>query len=188
MNWPTALDAREVDHTLLSNSRGNLLPRNWPKEFFPIRTITPEGKVSPTDRSEVQSNVIESWSMSWWGFQKGRSAIMIIVETPKAGGWEGMKRLADACREIGYILTLHDQYRDYYVDAPSYDPQFCRVSPISRPKRETSDSRIRRGRRTRSTAPDYKLIWRGDRDSTTWLMKPDSMGRTLSGRALQCRC
>jgi Protein of unknown function (DUF3111). len=36
-----------------------------------------------------------------------------------------MKRLADALREIGYIFTLHDQYRDYYVDAPSYDPQFA---------------------------------------------------------------
>src|SRR5215467_360351 len=65
LDWPTALDAREVDYTLLSNGRGNLLPRNWPKEFHPIRTITPEGKVAPTDKSVVQSNVIESWSMSW---------------------------------------------------------------------------------------------------------------------------
>src|SRR5262249_14363422 len=63
LDWPTALDARNVDSTLLSNGRGNLLPRDWPKEFHPIRTITPEGKVSPTDRSAVQSNVIESWSM-----------------------------------------------------------------------------------------------------------------------------
>ena len=279
LDWPTALDAREIDYTLLSNGRGNLLPRNWPKEFFPIRTITPEGKIAATDRSEVQSNVIESWSMSWWGFQRGKSAMMLIVETPndaayqfqhpaggptvigprwratlgrfgyprtarmyfvsegsyvdlakryrryaidkgllvslkekiartplvkdliatpltrlsilrnlkpdssrydsknpeknyslstfderarqlrelkakgidrlhvvltgwpylgydrqhpdelppphQAGGWEGMKRLADACREVGYIFTLHDQYRDYYVDAPSYDPQFA---------------------------------------------------------------
>jgi Family of unknown function (DUF5696) len=288
LDWPTALDARDVDHTLLSNGRGNLLPRSWPKEFYPIRTITPEGKVSPTDKSVVQSNVIESWSMSWWGFQKGRSAMMIIVETPndaayqfqhpaggptvigprwratlgrfgyprtarmcfvdegdyvalakryrryamdtglfvslkekiartpavkrligtpitrmsilrnlkpdssrydqknpeknfslttfddrlrqlrelkakgierlhvcltgwphlgydrqhpdelppppQAGGWEGMKRLTDACHEIDYVLTFHDQYRDYYVDAPSYDPQFAvheedKVSP-----------------------------------------------------------
>lgn len=75
LDWPTALDARAVDYTLLSNGRGNLLPRTWPKEYFPIRTITPEGKIAPTDRSVVQSNVIESWSMSWWGFQKGKSAI-----------------------------------------------------------------------------------------------------------------
>jgi hypothetical protein len=279
LDWPTALDARAVDYTVLSNGRGNLLPRNWPKEYFPIRTITPAGKIAPTDSSDVQSNVIESWSMSWWGFQKGKTAMMVIVETPndaayqflhpaggptvigprwratlgkfgyprtsrmcffdngnyvdlakryrryvmdtglfvslnekiartpgvrdligapqtrvsilrnlkqdsdrydtkdpsknyslttfderarqlrelkakgvdhllvmvsgwphmgydhqhpdpfpppvEAGGWEGMKRLMDTCRELGYQFVLHDQYRDYYVDAPSYDPQFA---------------------------------------------------------------
>lgn len=34
-----------------------------------------------------------------------------------------MKRLADTCTELGYVLALHDQYRDYYHDAPSYDPR-----------------------------------------------------------------
>jgi hypothetical protein len=279
LDWPGALDARDVDFTLLSNGRGTLLPRNWPKEHYPIRTITPEGKIATTDHSLLQSHVIESWSMSWWGFQKGKSALMIIVETPddaayqfkhpaggptvvgprwlaqlkrfgyprsarmvflndgsyvdmakryrryvmntglfvslkekiartpavadlmgtpqtrvsilrnlspdsdrydrkdaaknyslttfderakqlrelkargfdhvlvfisgwphlgydrqhpdslpppeKAGGWEGFKRLADTARELGYLYILHDQYRDYYLDAASYDPQFA---------------------------------------------------------------
>ena len=279
LDWPAALDAREVDYTLLSNGRGTLLPRTWPKEYYPIRSITPEGKVAATDHSLLQSNVIESWSMSWWGFQKGKSAMMIIVETPddaayqfshpaggptvigprwlatlgrlgyprtarmsffsdanyvdmakryrryvmdtgrfvsltekiartpgvkdligvpqtrlsilrnmspdsdrydtkdpsknyslttfderagqlrdlkargfdrvlvfisgwphlgydrqhpdslpppeKAGGWEGIKRLVDTARELGYPYILHDQYRDYYLDAPSYDAQFA---------------------------------------------------------------
>ena len=278
LDWPPALDAGEVGHTVLSNRRGNLLPRNWPEEYSPIRG-TVDGKLVPTDRSEVQSNVIESWSMSWWGFQKDRSAMMVIVETPvdaayqfehpaggptvigprwratlgrfgyprtarmcffpegnyvtmakryrryaqetglfvslkekiartpavadligtpltrmrilknlssssagysksdpeknyslttfdelgdqlrelktrgidrphvcltgwphlgydrqhpdelppppQAGGWAGMKRLTETCRELGYMLTFHDQYRDYYVDAPSYDFQFA---------------------------------------------------------------
>src|SRR5262249_6568299 len=35
LNWPTALDAREVDFTVLSNGRGALLQRNWPKPYFP---------------------------------------------------------------------------------------------------------------------------------------------------------
>jgi len=278
LDWPTALDARDVDYTLLSNGRGTLLPRTWPKEYYPIRSITPEGKIAATDHSLLQSNVIESWSMSWWGFQKGKSAMMIIVETPddaayqfshpaggptvigprwlaslgrfgyprsarmsfsdgnyvdmakryrryvmdtglfvslsekiartpgvkdligvpqtrlsilrnmspdsdrydtkdpsknyslttfderasqlrelkargfdrvlvlisgwphlgydrqhpdslpppeKAGGWEGMKRLVDTARGLGYPYILHDQYRDYYLDAPSYDAQFA---------------------------------------------------------------
>jgi hypothetical protein len=278
-DWPGALDARDVDATLLSNGRGTLLPRNWPKEYYPNRTITPEGKIAATDHSLLQSHLIESWSMSWWGFQKGQSAMMTIIETPddaayqfkhpaggpteigprwqaqlnrfayprsgrmvffdrgnyvdmarryrayvmdtgqfvslkekiartpavgeligvpqtrisilhnlsaesdrydtkdpaknyslvtfderakqlrdlkmrgfdrvlvfisgwphlgydrqhpdslpppeKAGGWAGFKRLADTCRELGYRYILHDQYRDYYLDAPSYDSQFA---------------------------------------------------------------
>lgn len=279
LDWPAALDARDIDYTLLSNGRGTLLPRNWPKEYYPNRTITPEGKIAPGDHSLLQSNLIESWSMSWWGFQKGKSAMMVIVETPddaayqfnhpaggptvigprwlaqlgrfgyprtarmcffadgnyvdmakryrryvmdtglfvsliekiartpivkdligvpqtrlsilrnmspdsdrydtkdpaknyslttfderakqlrelkergfdrvlvfisgwphlgydrqhpdslpppeKAGGWEGFKHLVDTARELGYPYILHDQYRDYYLDAPSYDAQFA---------------------------------------------------------------
>src|SRR5262245_35973448 len=49
----------------------------------------------------------------------------VLPPAPAAGGWEGMKRWADACRELGYVAMLHDQYRDYYVDAPSWDPQFA---------------------------------------------------------------
>jgi Family of unknown function (DUF5696) len=43
----------------------------------------------------------------------------------KAGGWEGMKKLVDTCRELNYPVIFHDQYRDYYLDAPSYDTQFA---------------------------------------------------------------
>jgi hypothetical protein len=275
LDWPTALDARDVDYTVLSNVRGMLLPRNYPKAYNPIRGDSHH----TNDISVFQSNVIEDWSMSWWGFQKGKSAMMIIIETPNdaayqfshpaggptvigprwratlgkfgylrsgrmcflpegnyvnlakryrryamdtglfvslqekiarkpivkeligtpitrsgiltdikpdslryktndpgfnrhvttfderadqfrqlktqglerlcvvmtgwphagydrehpdelppapaAGGWEGMKRLADACAQLGYLFSLHDQYRDYYTDAPSFDPQFA---------------------------------------------------------------
>ena len=279
LDWPTALDGREVDSTMLSNHRGMLLPRDWPKPYFPIRATNADGSAKASDTSDVQSNVIESWSMSWWGAQHGPSAMMTIVETPDdaayqfdhpaggpttigprwraslgalryprslrmcffskgnyvdlakryrqyaidhglfvslkekiaqrpivkeligtplvrvgiltniqpdslrysttnpsknfrlttfddrvkqfrqwkekgldrlhvcltgwpnegydrqhpdelppaplAGGWEGMKRLAGVCHELGYLLSLHDQYRDYYVDAQSFDTQFA---------------------------------------------------------------
>jgi hypothetical protein len=278
LDWPGALDASEVDYTVLPNVRGNLIPRNWPQAFDPIRPPRAADATSP-DTSEIQSNVIESWSMSWWGFKKGTAAAMVIVETPDdaayqfhhpaggptvigprwrarlgrlayprtarmcffpegdyvtlakryrryametglfvslkekiaarpqvrsligtplsrvtilrnlredsqrydrqdpsknyslttfderarqlrelaakgvdrfhvcltgwpylgydrqhpdelppapaAGGWQAMKRLVDTARELGYLLTLHDQYRDYYADAPSYDAQLA---------------------------------------------------------------
>ncbi len=297
LDWPAALDSRDVDYTLLSNGRGTLLPRSWPKEYYPIRTITPEGKIATTDHSLLQSHVVESWSMSWWGFQKGKSALMVIIETPddaayqfshpaggptvigprwrpqlgrfsylrtaricfiadgnyvdmakryrryaqesglfvslkekiartpalndligtpqtrvsilrnlksdsdrydtndpaknyslttfderarqlrelkakgieralvfvsgwphlgydrqhpdslpppdQAGGWSGMKRLVETCGELGYPVIFHDQYRDYYLDAPSYDPQFAvHEEDTSLPPRQFPGSRF----------------------------------------------
>lgn len=38
-----------------------------------------------------------------------------------AGGAAGMKDVADTCREIGYMFGIHDQYRDYYFDAGTFD-------------------------------------------------------------------
>lgn len=43
----------------------------------------------------------------------------------EAGGWEGMKSLADAMQELGYMFGIHDQYRDYYLTAPSYDEHYA---------------------------------------------------------------
>lgn len=38
-----------------------------------------------------------------------------------SGGAQGMKKLSDTCRELGYRFGIHDQYRDYYYDAPDFD-------------------------------------------------------------------
>ncbi|MFH1567532.1 MAG: DUF5696 domain-containing protein [Gemmatimonadota bacterium] len=59
-----------------------------------------------------------------WGF-RGYDNLHpdILPPCPEAGGWAGMKELADTCLELGYVLALHDQYRDYYLDAPSYEPR-----------------------------------------------------------------
>lgn len=38
-----------------------------------------------------------------------------------SGGAAGMKALSDTCRELGYRFGIHDQYRDYYYDAPDFD-------------------------------------------------------------------
>jgi hypothetical protein len=36
-----------------------------------------------------------------------------------------MRAIFDACKELGYTCWLHDQYRDYYLDAPSWNPEFA---------------------------------------------------------------
>ena len=55
----------------------------------------------------------------------------------EAGGWEGMKSLVDAMHECGYIFGIHDQYRDYYLAAPSFDENYaCRLTDGSIPKHQ----------------------------------------------------
>ena len=279
LDWPTALDPHGVGYTVLSNGRGVLLPSNWPKAYYPDRSTNPDGTPKAADNSVIEANNVECWSMSWWGFAKGASAMMVIVDTPNdagyqfshpaggptvigprwratlgrfgymrscrfcffpqgnyvtmakryrqyvmdlgrfvsladkiarwpvvkqiigapvvgfhiltnlspssdmysksdpsknyrlttfdeaasqisnfkdagldhvvvalagwprigydrqhpdelppcqaAGGWDGMRRFVDACHKLGYPVCFHDQYRDYYLDAPSYDQQFA---------------------------------------------------------------
>lgn len=88
LDWPKPLDAAHVDYTVLSNRRGTLLARNWPREYTPIRAANAEGVIDPKDTSAIQSNLIECWSMSWWGFQKGQAAMMLLVETPNDASYK----------------------------------------------------------------------------------------------------
>ena len=59
-----------------------------------------------------------------WGF-RGYDNLHpdILPPCPEAGGWEGMKRFSETCEQLGYLFAIHDQYRDYYLDAKSYDPR-----------------------------------------------------------------
>lgn len=43
----------------------------------------------------------------------------------EAGGWAGMKELSDTVHECGFMFGIHDQYRDYYKRAESYDDNFA---------------------------------------------------------------
>lgn len=45
----------------------------------------------------------------------------VLPPSPEAGGWEGLREFADTCDELGYLFATHDQYRDYYLNAASYD-------------------------------------------------------------------
>ena len=43
----------------------------------------------------------------------------------EAGGWEGMRELSKTMEELGYLFGIHDQYRDFYKRAESYDDDFA---------------------------------------------------------------
>ncbi len=47
----------------------------------------------------------------------------------EAGGPEGLLELMAAVHEGGGLLGLHDQYRDFYRHAPSYDPELACRNP-----------------------------------------------------------
>jgi len=46
-----------------------------------------------------------------------------IPANPKLGGDAGMIELGRAANEAGYLWAVHENYIDFYPDAPSYDPQ-----------------------------------------------------------------
>ena len=50
---------------------------------------------------------------------------MLFRSGPEQGGWEGLRRLADTCDELGYLFAVHDQYRDFYFNAASFDDDFA---------------------------------------------------------------
>lgn len=51
----------------------------------------------------------------------------VYPPAPVAGGTDGMRDLTERVKKLGYLFGTHDQYRDYYHDAPSYDPYYSVV-------------------------------------------------------------
>lgn len=60
---------------------------------------------------------LDGWG--YYGYDNGHPDVLPVGE--EQGGWEGLKRFADTCEKIGYLFAIHDQYRDFYLNAVSYD-------------------------------------------------------------------
>ncbi|HRZ99576.1 MAG TPA: DUF5696 domain-containing protein [Candidatus Paceibacterota bacterium] len=56
-----------------------------------------------------------------WGF-RGYDNLHpdVLPPCPEAGGWAGMRQFAEKCDQLGFLFAIHDQYRDFYLDAASY--------------------------------------------------------------------
>jgi hypothetical protein len=61
----------------------------------------------------------------WGRYGYDRQHPDIMPPAPEAGGPQKLKAFIQTAHSLGYLIGFHDQYRDYYTDAPSYDPQFA---------------------------------------------------------------
>ncbi len=62
---------------------------------------------------------LDGWSIDGYDQQHPD----VIPPCEKAGGIDGLKFLYETCKKNNIVFALHDQYRDYYWDARSYDPK-----------------------------------------------------------------
>ncbi len=64
---------------------------------------------------------LDGWG--YLGYDSGHPDV--IPPGYEAGGVEGLKELSKTCKESGYVLALHDQYRDFYLNAVSFNPKLA---------------------------------------------------------------
>ncbi|MHB8953658.1 MAG: DUF5696 domain-containing protein [Pirellulaceae bacterium] len=60
---------------------------------------------------------LDGWG--FYGYDNGHPDVMPVGQ--EQGGWDGLRRFADTCQELGYLFAVHDQYRDFYLNAVSFD-------------------------------------------------------------------
>lgn len=64
---------------------------------------------------------LDGWG--YLGYDSGHPDV--VPPGYEAGGLEGLKQLSQTCKELGYIFALHDQYRDFYLNAVSFNTRLA---------------------------------------------------------------
>lgn len=60
---------------------------------------------------------LDGWG--FYGYDNGHPDV--LPPGQEQGGWEGLRAFADTCDALGYLFAVHDQYRDFYLNAVSFD-------------------------------------------------------------------
>ncbi len=61
-----------------------------------------------------------------WGYRGYDSAHPDSVPVgEEQGGWAGLSNLSRTCKNLGYLFAIHDNYRDFYWNAVSFDERFA---------------------------------------------------------------
>jgi hypothetical protein len=68
---------------------------------------------------------LDGWG--FYGYDSGHPDV--LPPGAEQGGWEGLKALANTCHELGWIFAIHDNYRDFYLNAASYDTALSKQDP-----------------------------------------------------------
>ncbi|NOZ21008.1 MAG: hypothetical protein GXP25_07955 [Planctomycetes bacterium] len=71
-----------------------------------------------------------------------------LPANPRYGGDEKMKILAATAKRLGYVFSLHENYIDFYPDAPSWNPK----DVVLTPKGEFSKAWYHKGTKVQSFA------------------------------------
>ncbi len=75
--------------------------------------------------------IVAGWGRE--GYDSGHPDV--LPANAESGGDAGLNRLSRRIDELGYLLTLHDNYTDIYSDAPSYDPARLRRDDHDAPRK-----------------------------------------------------
>ncbi|HUT34526.1 MAG TPA: DUF5696 domain-containing protein [Planctomycetota bacterium] len=99
----------------------------------------------------LKSYGVDNAAVIWHNWQRYGYDVKLpdhLPANPAMGGDEAMKRLGAAAREVGYPFSLHENYIDFYPDAPSYDPK----DVVLNEKGEFSKAWYHRGTKVQSFA------------------------------------
>jgi len=86
----------------------------------------------------LKSYGVDNAAVIWHNWQRYGYDVKLpdhLPANPALGGDEAMKRLAAAARDAGYLFALHENYIDFYPDAPSYDPKDVVLSNKGEPSK-----------------------------------------------------
>jgi len=64
---------------------------------------------------------LDGWG--YYGYDNGHPDVLPPGE--EQGGWDGLHQFAQTCEKLGYFFAVHDQYRDFYYNAVSFDDRLA---------------------------------------------------------------
>ena len=77
-------------------------------------------KANGIDRAYVH---LDGWG--FYGYDNGHPDVLPAGQ--EQGGWDGLQYFSDTCAELGYLFAVHDQYRDFYFNAASFDERLTAI-------------------------------------------------------------